>query len=208
MSDRRLARLGRPGGRLPLLDASLIGHVPVGIVVAKPGRERHGGLVPAGVVLIYRGNLEDREGRIIDSSLVTLHLPGPIPRRLVRLAARQLVGAVVEARRRALQDVVSRRMRARLAWVNRRYRRSIEAAARRERWLARTVTESIARTLVQPGLFDRRAVARAELDRQTQQRWLEDSRTQLRSLEAGEVLRVGPVELALAIVMAGTVGPS
>jgi len=187
----RLVQPGESGQRMPA------GGGPLAGVLRR--RARYPACAP-GAILLYRAAIVDAAGRPADTSLVTVLVAGgPPPARSSARAVRGWVTGALERVGRDASREASRVARARLALVARRRRDAAARPLARERTLAEAMRAALARPLVQPGLFDRRAIRRAERDRRAARAHDADAGARVRHLEAGCRLAVAPAELLLVI---------
>lgn len=202
---RRLVRVleaRRPGPDDPLLDAP---------VVALLGQRAHRRAKRSGrpmrLLLVYAASLEDQMGRAVDTVFlpVTLHLrardgEGRQPRALVTALLAHL-GAELERRVRVA-------VAARLETVAREDGRVLETWRRRERAIRAAIQRSVAGTLlVQPGLYDRRALRRAEASRRVDRAALEAMDRRIAGLDARRRLVIGRTGLVAALELASLEEP-
>lgn len=193
---RRLVRLASPDLVADEADA------PLAAALRARGRRRRGEhRLPNGLLLVFRGSIIDGHGRPVDSLIVPalLHTPRFLRDRPDWL--REVLGRCLEAAGDRLTREVRMRLQARLALVAPRHQRVVLALARREALLQEEVRRPLARLLVQLGLFDRRAVRRAERERATTQERTEETSARLAALTAAGTLTVTETELIAVLVI-------
>jgi hypothetical protein len=152
-------------------------------------------------VLVYRVTLIDGDGRRVDTRLVPLALASdPDARwdapsdlragveRLLRARAAEIDGRLAADRDARLQALGAGRAGA------------LARPLARERALAAPSRTALARAIVQPGLFDGRALARAARERADETSRLAESDARVMDLEAGLRLGAGPADLVAAFV--------
>lgn len=200
---RRLAQLGR-GDRAPhgAMAAEADGPV-IGRLRGRGRRRAHRGdghLLP-GLVVLVGAALVDADGHPVDSLLVPAHIPLDASSPLHGPGPFALVGRLVEAARDALTPAIERQLVSRLAAIGAVHRESLARLMQREALLGEAAGQPLARRLVQPGLFDRRAIRRSETDRAVAEAQVRGVEAKLRDLEVARALRPGNVELIAGLVL-------
>jgi superfamily II DNA or RNA helicase len=199
---RRLARVAR----LARVDAVADDPQAAALVAVSRARGRRrlrgrDGRLPNGLLLIFRGSLVDAGGRPIDSLLASFfvrlaHASGATADRPRLVVERYLAAAGDEGAREA-----AARLSSRLALVGPPHRAAIASLSQREVLLREEIGRPLARLLIQPGLFDRRAVRRAEREREIAGAQAEEAETRLAMLKSAEPLAAGEVDLIAALVL-------
>ena len=161
----------------------------------------------ASLVLVFRTAIVDADGRRVDTRLVPLALAlGRAARCRTRADLRAIVEGALRARAADIDARLARDQRARLGVLVAGRADALARPLARERALGATARAALARAIVQPGLFDTRALARAARARTDAEGWRAESDARVRDLEAGLRLDGGPVELVAAVVLPAAPG--
>jgi hypothetical protein len=142
-----------------------------------------------GLWCVCRVSLADARGRVRDQALLALHAAVP--------AGSGALAALIAAGRPAIEDLAASASAGRISQVAGRMAATTEALAARERAIAAADAEPPAP--VQPGLFDRRALALAERGAHERERTARALAARLAALSHGG--RVGDVRAELLLVL-------
>jgi superfamily II DNA or RNA helicase len=165
-------------------------------------RARRRGLSTRRLLLVYAATLEDATGRPADTRLFPIVVS--LADTMKRLEpSREAMAAVLAAAARAIDHRVRADLAARRRFVAPRHRRAIDLSLRREQRLRRAVGRALAAELVlQPGLFDRRALRRGETSRLAATLTLDAVDRRLKTLAERRALEVGDVQLVAGVELA------
>lgn len=165
-------------------------------------RARRAGASTRRLLLLYAASLEDTSGRAVDTMFLTvvanLTPSADEPRRPGELAA-----ALIAQAAPTIADLARVELGARAEAVARRHSQAVATWLRRERRLRAGIGRSLAeRLVVQPGLFDRRALRRAEAGRRGDEASLDAIERRLATLAARGQLEMGALQLISALELA------
>ena len=198
---RRLARLAR-GVSSGAPDAALEIPAPAAGRLRARGRRRscRTHRLPPGALFLFAASIVDAQGRAVDSQLAIAHVPAGVHGARDR-DWRAALDALLAGVRDPISSALRRQVADRLDSILPLHRAAVDRQARREALLLAHAREPLARSIVQPGLFDRRALRQAAEERRLEELAVADAERHVARLRARLELGGGEAELIAAVAI-------
>lgn len=159
------------------------------------------GRLARGAVVVMSGSIVDAEGVVVESQILSFHLPGFLANYSREIDSRQALQLQLQNVTDRLAAEVRRRLSTRLDDVSRALREARARIGLRDARLIQETRAPLARLLVQPGLFDRKSLRAAEARRARADLQVEELARRLAAPRIDETLSVGNTELVVAILL-------
>jgi hypothetical protein len=199
---RRLAGLAR-GGASEAPDGPTEASAPAAGRLRARGRRRscRNGRLRRGALYLFAASIVDARGCVVDSQTAIVHVPPGGPRDASSGDWRAALEAKLGELRGPVSSALRRQAADRLEAIMPLHRAAVDRLARREALLLAHARLPLARPLVQPGLFDRRALSEAAEARRIDELVVEEAERHAGRLRARLELSAGEAELLAAVAI-------